>query len=168
MSCLTVNTQVNRQVVNIHNDVKQDIKQEEAIANPYEPTIHYPDLSSNAKLSDVVLKIVMKSLESNNKTLTLTLDELKEVIKTICQCNEVLIECDDPNADAVSCCGASKDIVYKCNVKKILLKYNDKTCLEDFKMHYNELKIITEDYKININEVVNCIDKDLFDTNEHK
>jgi hypothetical protein len=80
---------------------------------------------------------------------------LKEVIKTVCNCDEVLIECDDPSADNVSCCGPSSaaDVIYKAAVKKILLKYNGRTCLEDFKMHYAELKIITDDYKININTV---------------
>ena len=48
---------------------------------------------------------------------------------------------------------------YKAAVKKILLKYNNRTQLEDFKMHYNELKIITDDYKINISTVTNCTPK---------
>lgn len=158
MSCLTVNTQVNKQVVNIRNQNDIEVKHEIPIAAPVE--VHYPDLASNEKLTDVVLKIILKQVADNNKMIELTTDELKEVIKTVCNCDEVLIECDDPSADAVSCCGPSaREIVYKANVKKILLKYNNRTQLEDFKMHYNELKIITEDYKINIAEVVNCTPK---------
>lgn len=158
MSCLTVNTQVNKQVVNIRNQNDIEVKHETPPTIPTE--VHYPDLTSNEKLSDVVLKIILKQVADNNKMIELTTDELKEVIKTICRCDEVLIECDDPSPDTVSCCGpSSREIVYKANVKKILLKYNDKLCLEDFKMHYAELKIITDDYKININEVTNCLPK---------
>ena len=136
MSCLTVNTQVNRQVVNIKNEANITNPYEASPASSPEPTVKYPDLTSNQKLTDVVLKIVMKNLESNNKMLMLTTDELKEVIKTICQCDEVLIECDDPTQHDIGCCGIGADeVVYRCNVKKILLKYNSRTQLEDFKMH---------------------------------
>lgn len=153
MSCLTVNTQVNKQVVKIHNQNDLEVKHEVQTIEPI--PVHYPDLASNEKLSDVVLKIILKQVEDNNKMIELTVDELKEVIKTVCNCDEVLIDCDDPSADAVTCCGSSSiEIIYKADVKKILLKYNNRTQLEDFKMHYNELKIITEDYKININEVI--------------
>lgn len=153
MSCLSVNTQFNKQVIKIHNQNDLEVKHEAPVATPAE--VHYPDLASNEKLSDVVLKIILKQVEDNNKMIELTVDELKEVIKTICKCDEVFIDYDDPSADAVTCCGSSSiEIVYKANVKKILLKYNNRTQLEDFKMHYNELKIITEDYKINIDEVV--------------
>lgn len=156
MSCLTVNTQVNKQVVKIHNQNDIEVKHEMQTPEPVE--VHYPDLTSNEKLTDVVLKIILKQVEDNNKMIELTTDELKEVIKTVCNCDEVIIECDEPSADAVSCCGPSAiEIVYNTAVKKILLKYNNRTQLEDFKMHYNELKIITDDYKININTVTNCI-----------
>lgn len=152
MSCLSVNTQINKQVVKIHNQNDIEVKHEVPIVTPTE--VHYPDLASNEKLSNVVLKIILKQVKDNGKMIELTEDELKEVIKTVCKCDEVLIDCDDPSADAVTCCGSSSiEIVYKADVKKILLKYNHKPQLEDFKMHYNELKIITEDYKININEV---------------
>lgn len=162
MSCLTVNTQVNKQVVNIHNQNQNqndmEVKHETPPTPPAE--VHYPDLASNDKLSDIVLRIVLKQVTDSNKTIELTADELKEVIKTVCNCNEVLIECDDPSVDAVSCCGSStNEVVYKSNVNKILLKYNERSCLEDFKMHYNELKIVTEDYKININTVINTPSK---------
>lgn len=150
MSCLTVNTQVNKQVVKIHNQNDIEVKHEAPVE------VHYPDLAANEKLSDVVLKIILKQVEDNNKMIELTVDELKEVIKTVCKCDEVFIDYDEPAADAVTCCGSSAiEVVYKADVKKILLKYNNKPQLEDFKMHYNELKIITEDYKININEVTN-------------
>lgn len=142
MSCLTVNTQVNKQVVKIHNQNEPEVKRE--------VPVHYPDLVANEKLSDVVLKIMLKQVANSDKMIELTVDELKEVIKTVCKCDEVLIECGDA-LDAVTCCEPHpKNIV---TVKKILLKYNHKPQLEDFKMHYNELKIITEDYRININEV---------------
>lgn len=155
MSCLTVNTQVNKQVVNIRNQNDLEVKHEIPIAAPTE--VHYPDITSNERLSDVVLKIILKQVSDNNKMIELTTDELKEVIKTVCNCDEVLIECDDPSVDAVSCCGPSaKEVVYTAAVKKILLKFNDRVQLEDFKMHYEALKIITEEYKININSVTNC------------
>lgn len=144
MSCLTVNTQVNKQVVKIHNQNEIEVKREV-------PTeVHYPDLAANEKLSDVVLKIMLKQVANSDKMIDLTVDELKEVIKTVCKCDEVLIEYGDP-LDAVTCCGPHP--INIITVKKILLKYNHKPQLEDFKMHYNELKIITEDYRININEV---------------
>ncbi len=152
MSCLTVNTQVNKQVVNIHN--RNDLEVKHEMQTPEPVSVHYPDIVSNEKLSDVVLKIMLKQVKDNNKMIELTADELKEVIKAVCNCDEVIIECDDPSADAVTCCGSSSiEIIYKADVKKILLKYNNRTQLENFKMHYNELKIITEDYNININEV---------------
>lgn len=148
MSCLTVNTQVNKQVVNIRNHNDIEVKHEAPVP------VHYPDLSSNEKLTDAVLKIILKQVTDSKKLIELTADELKEVIKIVCNCDEVLVECDDPSADAVSCCRMSaRDVIYKANVRRILLKYNGKTCLEDFKMHYAELKIITDDYKINIESV---------------
>lgn len=150
MSCLTVNTQVNKQVVNIRNHNDIEVKHEAPDPVP----VHYPDLASNEKLTDAVLKIILKQVADSNKMIELTADELKEVIKIVCNCDEVLVECDDPSADAVSCCRMSaRDGIYKANVRRILLKYSGKTCLEDFKMHYAELKIITEDYKINIDIV---------------
>ena len=158
MSCLTVNTQVNKQVVNIRNQNEVEAKHE--LPTSTTAKVHYPDLNSNEKLTDVVLNILLNKYEDNNKMIELTAEELKKVIKIICNCDEVLIECEDPSADDITCCGSSaREIVYKANVKKILLKYNDRTCLEDFKMHYAELKIVTEDYKINITSVINCTPK---------
>lgn len=152
MSCLTVNTQVNKQVVNIRNHNDIEVKHE--IQAPEPVPVHYPDLASNEKLTDAVLKIILKQVADSNKMIELTADELKEVIKIVCNCDEVLVECDDPSPDSVSCCRMSaSDSAYKANVRRILLKYSGKTCLEDFKMHYAELKIITEDYKINIDSV---------------
>lgn len=158
MSCLTVNTQVNKQVVNIqnHNQNQNDMDVKHEIPTAPITEVHYPDLDANEKLTDVVLKIMLKQVADSNKMIELTEEELMQVIKIICNCSEVLIEFDDPYVD-VTCCGVStKDIIYKANVRKILLKYDGRACLEDFKMHYNEVKIITEDYKINIDVVTNC------------
>lgn len=148
MSCLTVNTQVNKQVVKIHNQNEIEVKREVPVVPPTE--VHYPDLAANEKLSDIVLKIMLKQVANSDKMIELTVDELKEVIKTVCKCDEVLIECDDP-LDSVTCCEPRPTNIV--TIKKVLLKYNNKAQLEDFKMHYNALKIITEDYRININEV---------------
>ena len=111
-------------------------------------------------VSNLILEFILKDLENHDGYILLSIDEMKKVLKTLCKCDDVIIDIVLPEVD-VKCCLASShnQIVDQLEVKKILLQYNDRDCLEDFKMHYNEIKILTEDYKVDIDHVKNIVEE---------
>ena len=156
MSCFTVNTQVTKNVVTpvikVENIVnKQDAKDAE---------VHYgakQDVRDDVKsccdntVSNLILEFILKDLESHDGYILLSIDELKKVLKVLCKCDDVIID-TEPIAET-KCCLCDYDCSGMLSVKKILLKYDNKDCLENFKMHYNEIKILTEAYKVDISHV---------------
>ena len=165
MSCLTVNTQVTRNVCNpvikIESSASSNVdsKKDDSTSASSSYPVHYPDLNDDNSVNNLILQFILNDLEDKNGIILLSIDEMKKVLKVLCHCDDVIIEAVPPTDDEVSCCGITKEIVYEAVVKKILLKYNDRACLEDFKMHYNELKILTESYKVDIEHVKNSISK---------
>ena len=188
MSCLTVNTQVTKNVVtpvikvenivksdcksdakidaksDVNNGVGSDVKVQYSEENPYAKV--KDDVKDDAKIekndnvSNLILQFILNDLETNNGIILLSIDELKKVLKVLCHCDDVIIEVVPPNEKDISCCSSTFDdaLMNELVVKKILLKYNDKECLENFKMHYNEIKILTESYKVDIGHVKNVIE----------
>lgn len=171
MSCLTVNTQVTKNVVTpvikveniVNNDAKEDAKDgvnrdvkvqysEEILANVKDDV----KIDQHEDVSNLILSFILNDLETNNGIILLSIDEMKKVLKTLCHCDDVIIDVATPEID-VSCCSSSlrNQIIDQLEVKRILLQYNDRDCLEDFKMHYNEIKILTESYKVDIDHVKN-------------
>ena len=161
MSCLTVNTQVTKNVVtpvikveNIVNrdvDAKDDVKVQYSEENPY---ANDAKIDQHEDVSNLILSFILNDLDVNNGIILLSIDEMKKVLKVLCHCDDVIIDVATPEID-VSCCSSSLQIIDQLEVKRILLQYNDKDCLEDFKMHYNEIKILTESYKVDIDHVKN-------------
>ena len=180
MSCFTVNTQVTKNVVtpvikvenivkndaksDCKNDAKSDVKVQYSEENPYakvkDDVKDDVKIDSNDNVSNLILQFILNDLEINNGIILLSIDELKKVLKVLCHCDDVIIDVDTPEID-VSCCSLSsrKQIIDQLEVKRILLQYNDRDCLEDFKMHYNEIKILTESYKVDIDHVKNVIEE---------
>ena len=184
MSCFTVNTQVTKNVVTpvikVENIVKSDCKSDcksdaksdakvddnKDVKVQYSEENPYTDVKDDAKIdakddvSNLILQFILNDLEINNGIILLSIDELKKVLKVLCHCDDVIIEVVPPNEKDVSCCSSTFDdaLMHELVVKKILLKYNDKECLENFKMHYNEIKILTESYKVDIGHVKNVIE----------
>lgn len=179
MSCFTVNTQVTKNVVTpvikveniVKSDaksddkdgVKEDVKVQYSEENPYANVKDDAETKieqSDQNVSNLILQFILNDLETNNGIILLSIDELKKVLKVLCHCDDVIIEVVPPNEKDVSCCCSSSDdeLMHELVVKKILLKYNDKECLENFKMHYNEIKILTESYKVDIGHVKNVIE----------
>ena len=168
MSCLTVNTQVTKNVVTpvikVENIVNRDVKEDVKEVKNTDATVHYPDTNPydalrNEDVSNLILSFILNDLETNNGIILLSIDEMKKVLKVLCHCDDVIIDVASPEID-VSCCSSSlrKQFVDQLEVKRILLQYNDRDCLEDFKMHYNEIKILTEDYKVDIDHVKHIIE----------
>lgn len=176
MSCFTVNTQVTKNVVtpvikvvndvksdakiDAKDDAKEDVKVQYSEENPYANVKDDVKIEKNDDVSNLILSFILNDLETNNGIILLSIDELKKVLKVLCHCDDVIIEVVPPSEKDVSCCLASSDyaLMHELVVKKILLKYNDKECLENFKMHYNEIKILTESYKVDIGHVKNVIE----------
>ena len=171
MSCLTVNTQVTKNVVTpvikVENIVNRDVKEDDkdGVSRDVDATVHYPDTNPydalrNEDVSKLILSFILNDLDVNNGIILLSIDEMKKVLKVLCHCDDVIIDVASPEID-VSCCSSSlrKQFVDRLEVKKILLQYNDRDCLEDFKMHYNEIKILTESYKVDIDHVKNIIEE---------
>lgn len=187
MSCFTVNTQVTKNVVtpvikvenivksdcksdcksdakvDAKSDAKEDVKVQYSEANPYANVKDDDETKieqSDQNVSNLILSFILNDLETNNGIILLSIDELKKVLKVLCHCDDVIIEVVPPNEKDVSCCSSTFDssLMHELVVKKILLKYNDKECLENFKMHYNEIKILTESYKVDIGHVKNVIE----------
>lgn len=138
---------------NNDNDMQKDVKVQYSDANPY---ANVKD-DANDNVSNLILQFILNDLEINDGIILLSIDELKKVLKVLCHCDDVIIEVVQPNEKDVSCCSYISDdpLMDALVVKKILLKYNDKECLENFKMHYNEIKILTESYKVDIGHVKN-------------
>lgn len=170
MSCLTVNTQVTKNVVTpvikveniVNRDAKIDAKDD---VKNVDTTVHYPDTNPyealrNEDVSNLILSFILNDLEVNDGIILLSIDEMKKVLKVLCHCDDVIIDVATPEID-VSCCSSSlrKQMIDQLEVKRILLQYNDKDCLEDFKMHYNEIKILTESYKVDIDHVKNIVEE---------
>lgn len=172
MSCLTVNTQVTKNVVtpvikveNIVNrdakdDVKDDVKVQYSEENPYANVKEDAKIDQHEDVSNLILSFILNDLETNNGIILLSIDEMKKVLKVLCKCDDVIIDVATPEID-VSCCFSSlhNQIIDQLEVKRILLQYNNRDCLEDFKMHYNEIKILTESYKVDIDHVKNIIEE---------
>lgn len=176
MSCLTVNTQVTKNVVtpvikveNIVNrdakidakdDVNRDVKVQYSEENPYANVKDDAKIDQHEDVSNLILSFILNDLEVNDGIILLSIDEMKKVLKTLCHCDDVIIDVATPEID-VSCCSSSlrNQFVDRLEVKRILLQYNDRDCLEDFKMHYNEIKILTESYKVDIDHVKNIVEE---------
>ena len=166
MSCFTVNTQVTKNVVTPVINVENIINKQ----NNSDIKVQYDakdDVNQNATqskrsddVSNMILEFILKDLENHDGFILLSIDEMKKVLKTLCKCDDVIIDIATPETD-VSCCSSSlhNQIIDQLEVKKILLQYNDRDCLEDFKMHYNEIKTLTEDYKVDVNHVKNIIEE---------
>lgn len=165
MSCLTVNTQVTKNVVtpvikvenNVNRDAKiDDVKVQYSEENPYANVKDDAKIEQHDDVSNLILSFILNDLETNNGIILLSIDEMKKVLKTLCHCDDVIIDVATPEID-VSCCSSSlrNQIIDQLEVKRILLQYNNRDCLEDFKMHYNEIKILTESYKVDIDHVKN-------------
>ena len=107
--------------------------------------------SHDETVSNLILEFILKDLENHDGYILLSIDELKKVLKVLCKCDDVIID-TEPLTEA-KCCLCDYDTSGMLSVKKILLKYNNKDCLENFKMHYNEIKILTEAYKVDISHV---------------
>lgn len=155
MSCFTVNTQVTKNVVTpvikVENIVnKQDSKDLE---------VRYDDRGDvkgdvkacDETVSNLILEFILKDLENHDGYILLSIDELKKVLKVLCKCDDVIVDVEP--LTETKCCLCDYDCSGMLSVKKILLKYNNKDCLENFKMHYNEIKILTEAYKVDISHV---------------
>ena len=138
--------------ININNDnnITKDVE------------VHYDDkqvvdkgvrcgFSPDNTVSNLILEFILKDLESHDGYILLSIDELKKVLKVLCKCDDVIID-TEPIAET-KCCLCDYDCSGMLSVKKILLKYDNKDCLENFKMHYNEIKILTEAYKVDISHV---------------
>jgi hypothetical protein len=144
---------------NNNNDTQEDVKVQYSDANPYasikDDAKDDAKIDANDNVSNLILQFILNDLEVNNGIILLSIDELKKVLKVLCHCDDVIIEVVPPNEKDVSCCSYISDdaLMYVLEVKKILLKYNDKECLENFKMHYNEIKILKESYKVDIGHV---------------
>lgn len=169
MSCLTVNTQVTKNVVTpvikVENIVSRDVKEDAKEVKNTDATVHYPDTNPyealrNEDVSNLILSFILNDLDVNDGIILLSIDEMKKVLKTLCHCDDVIIDVATPEID-VKCCLASyhNQIIDQLEVKRILLQYNDRDCLEDFKMHYNEIKILTESYKVDIDHVKNIVEE---------
>lgn len=173
MSCLTVNTQVTKNVVTpvikVENIVSRDAKEDakDGVSRDVknvDTTVHYPDTNPydalrSDDISNLILSFILNDLETNDGIILLSIDEMKKVLKTLCHCDDVIIDVSTPEID-VSCCSSScNQIIDQLEVKRILLQYNDRDCLEDFKMHYNEIKILTESYKVDIDHVKNIVEE---------
>lgn len=142
---------------NNDNDTQKDVKVQYSEKNPYTDVKEDDKINANDNVSNLILQFILNDLEINDGIILLSIDELKKVLKVLCHCDDVIIEVVPPNEKDVSCCSYISDdvLMHELVVKKILLKYNDKECLENFKMHYNEIKILTEFYKVDIGHVKN-------------
>ena len=166
MSCFTVNTQVTKNVVTPVIKVENIVNKQDNsdIKVQYDAKDDVNQNATQSKRSDdvsnLILEFILKDLENHDGYILLSIDEMKKVLKTLCKCDDVIIDVVLPEAD-VSCCSSSscKQMLDQLEVKKILLQYNDRDCLEDFKMHYNEIKLLTEDYKVDIDHVKNIIEE---------
>lgn len=107
--------------------------------------------SPDETVSNLILEFILKDLENHDGYILLSIDELKKVLKVLCKCDDVIIDVEP--LTETKCCLCDYDTSGMLSVKKILLKYNNKDCLENFKMHYNEIKILTEAYKVDITHV---------------
>ena len=155
MSCFTVNTQVTKNVVtpvikveNIVNkqDDRGDVKVQYASKDVKDDV-----KACDETVSNLILEFILKDLESHDGYILLSIDELKKVLKVLCKCDDVIIDVEP--LTETKCCLCDYDNGGMLSVKKILLKYNNKDCLENFKMHYNEIKTLTEAYKVDIAHV---------------
>ena len=122
----------------------------------YGSTSCHDDARDDAKtcdetVSNLILEFILKDLENHDGYILLSIDELKKVLKVLCKCDDVIIDVEP--LSETKCCLCDYDTGGMLSVKKILLKYNNKDCLENFKMHYNEIKILTEAYKVDISHV---------------
>lgn len=134
--------------INISND---DVSQKD-IKVSYEPDAVPNEVIRDESVSDLILQFILKDIENHDGYILLSIDELKKVLKVLCKCDDVIIDVE-PICEVRCCNFTSYDVSDMLNVKKILIKYNDKECLENFKMHYNEIKILTESYKVDISHV---------------
>lgn len=123
---------------NSSEDVKEDVK------------------ACDATVSNLILEFILKDLENHDGYILLSIDELKKVLKVLCKCDDVIVDVEP--LTETKCCLCDYDTSGMLSVKKILLKYNNKDCLENFKMHYNEIKILTEAYKVDISHVKQTVD----------
>lgn len=164
-----MNTQVTKNVVTpvikVENIVNRDVKEDAKEVKNVDATVHYPDTNPyealrNEDVSNLILSFILNDLDINDGIILLSIDEMKKVLKTLCHCDDVIIDVATPEID-VKCCLTSsrKQFVDQLEVKRILLQYNDRDCLEDFKMHYNEIKILTESYKVDIDHVKNIVEE---------
>ena len=164
MSCFTVNTQVTKNVVTpvirVENIVNKQDNSDIKVQYDAKDDVKDDVKACDETVSNMILGFILKDLENHDGYILLSIDEMKKVLKTLCKCDDVIIDIVLPEVD-VSCCSSSsrKQMLDQLEVKKILLQYNDRDCLEDFKMHYNEIKILTEDYKVDIDHVKNIVEE---------
>ena len=159
MSCFTVNTQVTKNVVTpvikveniVNKEDARDIKVQYDVKDDVNRNDIHGGFSPDATVSNLILEFILKDLESHDGYILLSIDELKKVLKVLCKCDDVIIDFEP--LTETKCCLCDYDTSGMLSVKKILLKYNNKDCLENFKMHYNEIKILTEAYKVDITHV---------------
>ena len=159
MSCFTVNTQVTKNVVQPVIKVENIVNKENDrgdVKVQYGSTSCHDDVKEDVKafdntVSNLILDFILKDLENHDGYILLSIDELKKVLKVLCKCDDVIIDVEP--LSETKCCLCDYDTSGMLSVKKILLKYNNKDCLENFKMHYNEIKILTEAYKVDISHV---------------
>ena len=146
-------SEINQNVsININNDnnmskdikVQYDDKQvvDKGVSGGFNP---------NETVSNLILEFILKDLERHDGYILLSIDELKKVLKVLCKCDDVIIDVEP--LTETKCCLCDYDTSGMLSVKKILLKYDNKDCLENFKMHYNEIKILTDAYKVDISHV---------------
>lgn len=161
MSCFTVNTQVTKNVVTpvikVENIVnKQDDKDIKVQYDARDDVREDVKSCCDNTVSNLILEFILKDLENHDGYILLSIDELKKVLKVLCKCDDVIIDVEP--LTETKCCLCDYDASGMLSVKKILLKYNNKDCLENFKMHYNEIKILTEAYKVDISHVKQTVD----------
>ena len=164
MSCFTVNTQVTKNVVTpvikVENIVNKQDNSDVKVRYDAKDDVKDDVKACDETVSNLILGFILKDLENHDGYILLSIDEMKKVLKTLCKCDDVIIDIVLPEVD-VSCCSPSlhNQMLDQLEVKKILLQYNNRDCLEDFKMHYNEIKILTEDYKVDIDHVKNIVEE---------
>lgn len=145
-----INQNVSINVSNGDTSLK-DIKVQYDVRDDVNKNDIHGGFSPDETVSNLILEFILKDLENHNGYILLSIDELKKVLKVLCKCDDVIIDVEP--LTEIKCCLCDYDTSGMLSVKKILLKYNNKDCLENFKMHYNEIKILTEAYKVDITHV---------------
>lgn len=151
MSCFTVNTQVTKNVVTPVIKVENIVNKQNDSGDVKVQYDKQDVKACDETVSNLILEFILKDLENHDGYILLSIDELKKVLKVLCKCDDVIIDVEP--LSETKCCLCDYDTGGMLSVKKILLKYNNKDCLENFKMHYNEIKILTEAYKVDISHV---------------